>query len=145
MSNEPRVTIRTCAPSAASFTGFSPTTPWAARALCGDLTAAQAYLDKAEQTARRAALLPALADIASIAKDLGLATESGPVPPAGLSRREVEVVRLVAAGMNNRAIARELHLSENTVAKHLTSIYTKTGCENRAAAATFAARHGLVR
>jgi DNA-binding NarL/FixJ family response regulator len=53
-------------------------------------------------------------------------------------------VRLVAAGLNNRAIARELHLSENTVAKHLTSIFNKTGSENRAAAAAFATRHGLV-
>lgn len=63
--------------------------------------------------------------------------------PAGLSAREAEVLRLVSAGMSNREIAQALFLSENTVAKHLTSIFNKTGSENRAAAATFAARQGL--
>jgi DNA-binding NarL/FixJ family response regulator len=54
------------------------------------------------------------------------------------------VLRLVAAGRSNRDIARELHLSENTVAKHLTSIFNKTASDNRAAAAAFALRHGLL-
>lgn len=68
-----------------------------------------------------------------------------PVPlPAGLSPREAEVLRLVAAGKNNREIAQELSLSENTVAKHLTAIFNKTATDNRAAAAAFAVRHGLV-
>ena len=63
--------------------------------------------------------------------------------PAGLSRREAEVLRLVAAGKGNREIAETLILSENTVAKHLTSIYNKTGVDNRAAATAFAIRNGL--
>jgi len=63
--------------------------------------------------------------------------------PAGLSRREMEVLRLVAAGLSNRQIAERLSLSEKTVANHLTSILTKTGCGNRAAATAFAVRHGL--
>lgn len=62
---------------------------------------------------------------------------------AGLSDRELEVLRLVTEGRTNRDIAEALFLSEKTVARHLTSIYTKTGVENRAGAAAFALRHGL--
>jgi len=64
--------------------------------------------------------------------------------PAGLSAREAEVLRLVAAGRSNREIAERLVLSEHTVANHLASILNKTGSENRAAAAAFATRQGLV-
>ena len=63
--------------------------------------------------------------------------------PAGLSEREVEVLRLVAAGHSNRKIAEQLVLSEKTVANHLTNIFIKTGTDNRAAATAFAVRHGL--
>jgi predicted ATPase/DNA-binding CsgD family transcriptional regulator len=67
-----------------------------------------------------------------------------PIPlPAGLTRREAQVLRLVAAGRRNREIAQELTLSESTIAKHLTSIFNKVGVDNRAAAAAFAVRHGL--
>ena len=63
--------------------------------------------------------------------------------PAGLSGREVEVLRLVVAGLSNREIARKLALSEKTVANHLTAILNKTGTDNRTAATTFAIRQGL--
>jgi DNA-binding CsgD family transcriptional regulator len=63
--------------------------------------------------------------------------------PAGLSGREAQVLGLVAAGLTNQQIARELALSDHTVANHLTSIFNKTGCSNRAAATAFALRHGL--
>ena len=63
--------------------------------------------------------------------------------PGRLTAREVEVVRLVAGGHTNRAIATELCLSEKTVANHLTTIFHKTVSENRAAAAAFAIWHGL--
>jgi DNA-binding NarL/FixJ family response regulator len=68
---------------------------------------------------------------------------TSPPYPAGLSRREVQVLRLVAAGRSNRQIAQELTLSEKTVARHLTSVYTKTATDNRAAAAAFAVHHSL--
>lgn len=53
------------------------------------------------------------------------------------------MLRLVAEGRTNRAIAEELVLSESTVANHLLSIFAKTGAENRAAAAAYVLRHGL--
>lgn len=64
--------------------------------------------------------------------------------PADLTRREVEILRHVAAGKSNNQIARVLNLSEKTVANHLTTIFCKTTSENRAAAAAFAIRHGLI-
>ncbi len=63
--------------------------------------------------------------------------------PAGLSAREAEVLRLLAAGRSNREIAEQLVLSAKTVENHLTRIYGKIGADNRVAAAAFAIRHGL--
>ena len=63
--------------------------------------------------------------------------------PDGLSQREVEVLRLVAAGKSNREIADALCISLNTVATHVRNILTKTGTANRTEAAAYALRHGL--
>jgi DNA-binding CsgD family transcriptional regulator/tetratricopeptide (TPR) repeat protein len=68
-----------------------------------------------------------------------------PAPcPSGLSERELQVLRLVAAGRSNRQIAAELAISPNTVARHVSNIFGKTGAANRAEAAGFAHRQGLV-
>nr|WP_269813387.1 response regulator transcription factor [Ornithinimicrobium sediminis] len=64
--------------------------------------------------------------------------------PGGLSPREVEVLRLVAAGKSNPEIAEALVLSEKTVARHLSNIFTKLDVGSRTAAAAFAYRHRLV-
>ncbi|MGZ3610197.1 MAG: response regulator transcription factor, partial [Ktedonobacteraceae bacterium] len=64
--------------------------------------------------------------------------------PAKLTSREANVLELVAQGKSNRQIAQELGLSVKTVANHLTHIFNKTMCENRAAAAAFAIHNGLV-
>ena len=65
-------------------------------------------------------------------------------PPAGgLSARETEVLRLVAAGKTNKHIAAELSLSEHTISRHLQNIFTKLGVSTRAAATAFAFEHGL--
>jgi DNA-binding CsgD family transcriptional regulator len=61
----------------------------------------------------------------------------------GLSVRELEVLGLVATGRTNRSIAAELHISEKTVARHLSNIFTKLGLSTRAAAAAYAFRHHL--
>jgi DNA-binding CsgD family transcriptional regulator len=64
--------------------------------------------------------------------------------PAGLSDREVEVLRLVARGLSNRAIAERLSVSPRTAEHHVQHIYTKIGASTRAAAAMFAMEHGLL-
>ncbi|MBT2368261.1 LuxR family transcriptional regulator [Streptomyces sp. ISL-10] len=63
--------------------------------------------------------------------------------PDGLTPREAEVLRLVAAGGTNRDIARELVISEHTVARHLNNIYAKLSVTSRAAATAYACSHGL--
>jgi len=66
-----------------------------------------------------------------------------PALPAGLSEREIEVLRLVAAGKSNREIGETLVLSINTVNRHVSHIFEKTGAQNRAEATAFALRHAL--
>ncbi len=61
-----------------------------------------------------------------------------------LTTREAQVLRLVATGMTNRAVAAELFLSEKTVARHVSNIFTKLGVSSRAAATAYAYEHGLV-
>ncbi|WP_232248558.1 HD domain-containing phosphohydrolase [Streptacidiphilus rugosus] len=63
--------------------------------------------------------------------------------PAGLTTREVEVLRLLALGLSTRRIAESLHISPRTAGHHIEHIYAKTGATNRALAGLFAARHGL--
>jgi DNA-binding CsgD family transcriptional regulator len=62
-----------------------------------------------------------------------------------LTEREAEVLALVAAGKTNRGIARALRISEKTVARHMSNIFTKLGLPNRAAATAYAYEHKLVR
>lgn len=64
--------------------------------------------------------------------------------PAGLTTREVEVLRLVARGFSNREIAERLVISRKTAGNHVEHIYSKIGATNRARAALFAMRHGLM-
>ena len=64
--------------------------------------------------------------------------------PGGLTRREVEVLRLVAVGHTDREIAEELFIGVRTVHTHLGNILNKTNSANRTEAASYANRHGLV-
>ena len=64
--------------------------------------------------------------------------------PAGLTPREIEVLRLVAKGMTNEQVANQLVISPRTVDTHLTSIYGKIGVSSRSAATRYALEHHLV-
>jgi DNA-binding CsgD family transcriptional regulator len=79
---------------------------------------------------------------------LGAGGRSGRAPnklsPIALTAREEEVLRLVARGKSNRAIAAELCISEKTVASHLSHIFTKLGLTSRSAATAYAYEHDLV-
>ncbi|HSK97200.1 MAG TPA: helix-turn-helix transcriptional regulator [Euzebyales bacterium] len=62
---------------------------------------------------------------------------------SGLTPREIEVLRLVAAGKTNQAIAADLVLSEKTAARHLSNIFVKLGVGSRTAAGAHAFHHGI--
>ena len=62
---------------------------------------------------------------------------------AGLSPRELDVLRLVAAGKSNQLIAAELVISERTVERHMSNIFGKLGVGSRTAAAAYAFTHGI--
>jgi len=64
--------------------------------------------------------------------------------PAGLTVREVEVLRLLALGLSNREIAARLVISTKTVGNHVEHIYAKIDASNRATASLFAMQHGLL-
>jgi len=64
--------------------------------------------------------------------------------PAGLTAREIDVLRLAARGMTNKDIAAVLFISPKTVANHIERIYLKIGASNRAMASLFAMKHGLL-
>ncbi|MGW1060841.1 response regulator [Micromonospora rubida] len=66
-------------------------------------------------------------------------------PRAALTRREVEVLVLVAEGLSNQAVGRRLHLTEGTVKSHLAHVYAKLGVDSRTAAVVAATDLGLIR
>jgi DNA-binding CsgD family transcriptional regulator len=64
--------------------------------------------------------------------------------PAGLTEREVEVLRLIARGHANKAVAARLGISPKTVGHHIEHIYAKAGVTTRAGATLFAMEHGFL-
>ena len=109
----------------------------ACRAL-GDDEAAALELDAARGAFER---LRAATDLARLDSP---ARSAAPIDTHGLSPRELEVLRLVAAGKTNKAIAELLVLSERTVDRHVSNIFTKLGVSSRAAATAAAYEHELV-
>jgi DNA-binding CsgD family transcriptional regulator len=109
----------------------------ACRAL-GDEDTALLELDAARDAFERLGAAPDVARVDSL-EHPAAAGESH-----GLSARELEVLRLVAAGSTNREIATSLVLSEHTVARHVQNIFTKLGVSSRTAAAAYAYEHNLV-
>jgi DNA-binding NarL/FixJ family response regulator len=99
-------------------------------------------------------LAPALTDLREagrVLSELGLARwadqaatlleQASATPPAGLTSREVEILKLLAGGRTNREIAAELVLSVHTIERHLANAYRKIGARNRADATAFALRN----
>jgi len=115
------------------------------RAATGEHDAAQQMLDEARAICTRLGAKPVLAHADALTDrlyDIPLPSPS-PAYPAGLSTREVEVLRLVASGRTNREIADTLFLSERTIQVHVRNILTKTNTGNRTAAAAFAREQHL--
>ena len=97
--------------------------------------------DAAARVFRQFGAAPALAEVEALTH----AARRRPSRTAGgLTPRELEVLRLIAHGKTNRAIAGELDISEKTVARHVSNIFTKLDLSTRAAATAYAFTHRLV-
>jgi ATP/maltotriose-dependent transcriptional regulator MalT len=104
----------------------------------GDADTAALEIEAATATFEQLGALPDLARVEALA-----APKETP-ETYGLTPRELEVLRLVAAGKTNREIAAELVVSEHTVARHVQNIFTKLRVSSRTAATAFAFEHRLV-
>ena len=109
----------------------------ACRAL-GDEDTAEMELDAARAVFEQLGAAPDLARVDSLAR------RASPGGTHGLTPRELQVLRLVTAGRTNKAIAADLVLSERTVDRHVSNIFTKLGVSSRAAATAYAYQHQLV-
>ena len=107
-----------------------------ALATIGDVQSARRELESARSTFRRLGAGPAADEVSALL--------APPSLPAGLTAREVEVLRLVASGRSNAQIAGDLVLSEKTVARHLSNIFGKLDVGSRTAATAYAFENGLV-
>ena len=104
----------------------------------GDEDGAEIELEAARHVFEQLGAMPFVAMVEQLAGTTARRTA------AGLTGRELEVLRLVAAGNSNRAIAEKLVLSEKTVARHVSNIFTKLGLSSRSAATAYAYEHNLV-
>lgn len=104
----------------------------------GDRDSARMELDAARWVFEQLGAVPDLARVQRLAEP-GRDGSAG-----GLTAREIEVLRLIAAGGTNRAVAAELFLSEHTVARHVSNILGKLGLPSRAAATAYAYEHDLL-
>ena len=103
-----------------------------------DEDSAEMELDAARRVFERLSAAPALAELAELAAVT-------PVRSAGgLSARELEVLKLLAAGGSNKSIGLQLSLSENTIKSHISHIFAKLGVQNRAEAVSAAMQRGLL-
>ena len=82
--------------------------------------------------------------VEAVLRAAGHVTTRRPERPAGLTSREVEILRLLARGLANKQIARRLEITTKTVGNHIEHIYAKIGVSSRAAAGLFATEHGLL-
>jgi len=115
----------------------------ALRAATGEVEQARTLLDGVRAICEPLGAKPTLARVAALEERLAATPTAVPAFPAGLSAREVEVLRLIAHGLTNRQVAEQLFLSPRTVEQHLRTIYSKLGVSTRAAATHFAVSNSL--
>jgi DNA-binding CsgD family transcriptional regulator len=104
---------------------------------------ASALLEEARSICSDLGAAPALARADALAAQTPGGRQATSTYPAGLTRREAEVLGLLAAGHSNKEIAAQLFLSERTVERHITTLYRKIGTRRRTEAMAFALRYGL--
>jgi DNA-binding CsgD family transcriptional regulator/tetratricopeptide (TPR) repeat protein len=129
--------------------GYRPELAWTCHDYAGvlldtgsreDRLKAATLVDEAEQIANSLEMRPLAARLAGFRERYRVRLDR---KPAGLTNRELEILRLIAAGKANKEIAQALFISPHTVAIHVAHVLAKTGASNRTGAAAYAARHHL--
>lgn len=110
----------------------------------GDAEGARLELDSAREVFERLGAKPDLAAIDGIGANLVPDRQDGKAAGHGLSERELQVLRLIASGKTNKAVALDLSLSEKTVDRHVSNIFAKVNVSTRTAATAFAYQHNLI-
>ena len=110
----------------------------------GDRERATSLLDESLVISSELGMRPLMQRVGALQERAESQPAKAPSFPDGLTLREVEVLRLIAAGKTDREIADELCISVRTVGYHVGNILNKTTSSNRAEAATYASQHGLV-
>lgn len=113
------------------------------RAAIGSKDDARALLDEVRTICTPLGAAPALARADALAARLATPASATTTHPNGLTEREVDVLRLIAAGRSNREIAAALFISERTVNRHITNLYTKIDAHSKADATAYALRNRL--
>jgi DNA-binding CsgD family transcriptional regulator len=133
--------------------GYRPELAWtchdyaemlASRKALGDKHMAATLIAEGVVIAQDLGMKPLAAKLAALEEQVRALAVEKPRYPDGLSEREVEVLRLIAAGKTNQEIADQLFISLNTVLRHVSNIFSKTGAANRAEAVAYASRRGLI-
>ena len=109
----------------------------------GDLETATSLLSESLAISTELGMRPLMDRVITLQKRAEAQPVRAPAYPDGLTQREVEVLRLIAASKTDREIAEELVISLRTVTTHVGNILNKTGCANRAGATAYAIRQGL--
>jgi DNA-binding CsgD family transcriptional regulator len=135
--------------------GFKPELAWTCHDYAGMLLSkggpldapeaakVKVLLDEGEPLAMQFGMKPLAAKLTALREKIAARRGGRPDYPDGLTEREVEVLRLIATGKSNREIGEALVISENTVIRHVSNIFSKTGVANRAEASAYAVRNGL--
>ena len=133
--------------------GYRPELAWVcydytdcllARNRTGDRAKARTLLNESMTISTDLGMRPLMERVTGKLEGIQAQPIETPASPAGLSDREIEVLRLLAAGKSNAVIAAELVLSVRTVERHIANIYSKTDSHGRAEATAFAYTNGLI-
>ena len=116
----------------------------ALRQVQGEPEKALVLLDEALSISTELGMRPLTEKATALKEKVEAQPARSPQYPDGLTQREIEVLRLIAAGKSNLEIAEELFISHHTVVRHVSNIFSKTNTTNRVEAATYANRNGLV-
>ena len=110
----------------------------------GDRNKATSLLEESLAISSELGMRPLMERVTVRLEQAQAETEKAPVYPDGLTQREVEVLRLIAAGKTNLEIAEELVIAEGTARRHVANIYEKIGAANRAEATRYAIKNELI-